>query len=113
VEEQLALCRRYGAPFFPAPAELKAGVARNVRDGVLPVNGLRLPPEEGTTGWFIWAGGEMSDADEFFQPLHVAHLQQWCPQAVRFLGLPPGWRFLADGDYEDVWEDPSLLERPC
>jgi hypothetical protein len=29
---------------------------------------------------------------------------------VRFLGLPPGWRFLVAGDYEDVWEEQSLLD---
>jgi hypothetical protein len=110
VELQRALCRKYGAPFYPTPQDLKAGVAGNVREGVLPVNGLRLAPEEGTSGWFIWAGEEMSDADDFFLPLHVAHLQAWCPQAIRFLGLPPGWRFLVADEYEDVWADPSLLE---
>ncbi len=110
MDEQLALCRKYGVTLCPTPPDLKAGVAANVRDGVLPVNGLRLHPEAGTTGWFIWAGEEMSDADDFFLPLHVAHLPVWCPLVVKFLGLPPGWRFLIAGDYEDVWEDQSLLE---
>ena len=110
MEQQLAICCKYGVTLFPAPSHLKAGVANNVREGVVPVNGLRLAPEEGTTGWFIWAGKEMSEADDFFLPLHVAHIQDWCPQVVKFLGLPPGWRFLVAGDYEDVWVDPSLLE---
>jgi hypothetical protein len=43
-------------------------------------------------------------------PLHVTHLQEWCPDAVRYLGLPPGWRFLTAKGYEDVWFDPDLLK---
>src|SRR5262249_4805049 len=30
----------------------------------------------------------------FFVPLHVSHLAEWCPAALKFLGLAPGWRFL-------------------
>jgi hypothetical protein len=26
-----------------------------------------------------------------------------------YLGLPEGWRFLVTENYEDVWEDPELL----
>ena len=86
------------------------GIARNVRTGAIPLNGLRHPPQGDTTGWYIWAGEELSTAPDFFEPLHVLHLAEWCPAALRFLGLPPGWRFLTAGDYEDVWEDPTLLD---
>jgi hypothetical protein len=110
VEKQIALCSRYGAPYHPSPATQKVGIAANVRKGLLPINGLRLAPDAGTTGWFIWAGDVMSEDEDFFLPLHVTHLEDWCPQVVRFLGLPPGWRFLVAGDYEDVWADPSLLD---
>jgi hypothetical protein len=89
------------------------GIARNVRDGLLPIHGLRVRPEPGTTGWFIWAGGEMSPDADFFVPLHVGHLDAWCPSVIKFLGLPPGWRFLVAGDYEDVWADPGLLAPPA
>lgn len=108
--EQLDVCRRYGVEPLSSHPAMKVGIARNVREGVLPLNGLRHAPEGDTTGWYIWAGeGEPSDDPEFFLPLHVEHLQEWCPDMVRFLGLPPGWRFLVAGDYEDVWEDPSLV----
>ncbi|WP_422652960.1 immunity protein Imm33 domain-containing protein [Archangium sp.] len=40
----------------------------------------------------------------------VAHLADWCPLALKFLGLPPGWRFLVAEGHEDVWEDPTLLD---
>jgi hypothetical protein len=106
---QSEVCRRYGVAFVAALPGLKVGIARNVRDGVLPVNGLRHPAEGDTTGWYIWAGEGLSDDPEFFVPLHVEHLDEWCPAAIRFLGLPPGWRFLVAGEREDVWEDPSLL----
>jgi len=107
---QEAVCRRYGLALVAAPPHLKVGIARNVRDGVLPISGLRHPPAGETTGWSIWAGEELSHDPAFFVPLHVAHLAEWCPAAVRYLGLPPGWRFLVSGDHEDVWEDPALCD---
>jgi len=106
---QKDVCKRHGAEFVAAPPELKVGIARNVREGVLPLNGLRHPPAGDTTGWYIWVGDEPSDDPDFFVPLHVEHLTEWCPAAIPFLGLPPGWRFLVADECEDVWEDPSLL----
>ena len=62
---QEAICRKYGVSFTPAPDNLKVGVARNVRNGILPINGLRHPPEGDTTGWYIWAGEQLSDDPDF------------------------------------------------
>ena len=45
------------------------------------------------------------------QPLDVAHLEECCPQIVKYLGLPPGWRLLRAAGCEDVWFDPTLLVR--
>jgi hypothetical protein len=109
IKEQQELCRRYGIEWMPSPDNLKVGIARNVGTGLLPLNGLRHPPQGDTTGWYIWAGEEFSSAPDFFEPLHVAHLQERCPAILRLLGLPPGWRFLTAEDYIDVWEDPKLL----
>lgn len=109
-ERQKDLCRRRGTPFFESPRSLKVGISKNVRSGLLPINGLRHPPEGDTTGWYIWAGGEPSSAPDFFVPLHVEHLAEWCPTVIPFLGLPPGWRFLVADGHEDVWEDTSLLQ---
>ena len=75
----------------------------------MPLNGLRHLPEVGTTGWFIWAGESLSSDPEFFQPLHVQHLLDWCPDVIPYLGLPPGWRFLIAPGHEDVWFDQTLL----
>jgi hypothetical protein len=108
-DEQRAVCRKYGASYWPCARGSKVGVARNVLAGDLPLNGLRHPAERGTCGWYIWAGEELSESPDFFVPLHVEHLQESCPIVLRFLGLAPGWRFLVAEGYEDVWEDASLL----
>lgn len=103
------MCEKYGVDFCPSPTNLVVGIARNVKEKLIPLNGLRHPVEGESTGWYIWAGEELSSNPEFFEPVHVVHLSDWCPNAIDYLGLPPGWRFLIDGDYEDVWFDPTLL----
>jgi hypothetical protein len=109
-ENQRKFCEQHGTAWYPAPANLKVGVSRNLKSTIVPVNGLRHPPAGDTTGWYLWAGegGPPSDP-EFFVPLHVAHLSTWRPEVLKFLGLPPGWRFLTDGTYEDVWHDSALV----
>src|SRR5512146_1930508 len=105
------VCRRYGVePLFPQPSE-KLGIAWNVRTGELPIHGLRLRPNGGTCGWYLWAGGEMSEAADFFAPLHLTHVHEWSTLVLPFLGLPPGWRFVIADGYEDVWFDEELLRR--
>jgi len=110
--EQREVCSRYGVEPLAADANAKAGVARNVREGGAPLNGLRHPPERDTCGWYIWAGAEPSDDPDFFLALHVAHLAQWCPDALPYLALPAGWRFQVAPGHEDVWQDPTLLLEP-
>ena len=102
--------REIRARICEASPTWKIGISRNVRDGVLPVNGLRSPTSDGVTiGWYIWAGGEPSSDPNFFVPLHVGHLEDWCPEVIPFLGLPAGTRFLLAPGHEDVWDDPLLL----
>ncbi len=108
--DQEAVCDRFQVEWEEAPPSLKVGVALNVRSGLVPLNGLRHPPQVDTTGWFLWAGEELSEDPDFFVPVHVQHLGEWCPAAIPYLGLPPGWRFLVAPDHEDVWFDKSLLD---
>jgi hypothetical protein len=107
--QQRELCKTHGVPWHEARWGLKVGIALNVKTNLLPINGLRHPPAGDTTGWYIWAGEEPSHDPDFFQPLHVQHLEEWCPLALKFLGLPPGWRFLTDGSHEEIWFDAALL----
>ena len=41
--------------------------------------------------------------------VHVSHLVDRRASIMRYLGLPPGWRFLVADAYEDVWFDATLL----
>ena len=104
---QRQLCARHGTVYFPSPASLKIGIADSVRGGELPLHGLRRPPEGDMSGWHIWAG-EFSEAGDFFKPRHIGRVETWTPLALKFLGLPPGWRFQVTPDYENVWYDESL-----
>ncbi len=103
------ICEEFGANYLESPDELKVGISLNVKDNIVPINGLRHPPQGDTTGWYIWAGEECSEDPDFFKPLHVSHIKEWCGVVDKFLGLGPGWRFLIAGDYVDVWYDESLL----
>ena len=107
---QKKLCKKNNISYYPSPMDLKVGIALNVKDGIVPINCLRHQPEGDITGWYIWAGDELSDDPDFFKPLHVKHLSEWCSEIQKYLGLPPGWRFLLAGDYEDIWYDKSLLD---
>lgn len=104
------ICRLHGAFKLDIADTDIIGIAGNVFEGVLPINGLRHPPEGGTSGWYIWGGTEFSEDADFFRPSHYIHLKEMAPFVDKFFGLPPGWRFLAEPDYEDVWFDPSLLK---
>jgi hypothetical protein len=108
-QKQREVCARFDAAFVAAEPFEKVGLARNVGQGLLPLNGLRHPKGDGTSGWFIWAGEEFSTDVEFFAAVHVTHLDELCPEAIPYLGLAPGWRFLVAPGYEDVWFDDSLL----
>jgi len=109
-KQQIEVCKKYNASFVDAPIFMKVGIAFNVKEGLMPINGLRHPIEGDTSGWYIWAGEEFSEDPNFFIPLHIEHLADWCPEVIKYLGLAPGWRFLFAPGYEDVWEDKSLLE---
>ena len=108
--EQRSVCVRFGVEAWAVDPNLKAGVAANVRQGLTPLNGLRHPPTNGTSGWYLWAGEEFSEDERFFLPHHQRHLDEWCPEAIPYLALPPGWRFLIAPGCEDVWFDASLLQ---
>ena len=108
LESQVAICRKYNVKPSPVSPFLKVGIARNVKEGLLPLNGFRGRPTANTTGWYFWAG-ELSEADDFFVPLHVEHLKSWSPQVIPYLLLPRGWRLQIAPGYEDVWFDETLL----
>ncbi len=110
IEEQKLLCDKYDAKFLTSPFDKLIGIAlESFNNFEMPINGLRHPIEsEQSSNWYIWAG-EYSEETNFFQPVHTSHLLEICPKALKYLGLVPGWRFLFDNHYEDVWYDENLL----
>jgi hypothetical protein len=68
---QMAVCERFAlTPEVPSPSS-RVGVARNLRESqTWPLNGLRHPPEKGTSGWYLWRGEELRPTADFFQALH-------------------------------------------
>jgi hypothetical protein len=111
--KQKVICEKYGALYLASPFDKLIGVAVETFKGksLIPINGLRHPIEsDQAANWYIWAGEDYSEADDFFKPMHISHLLDLCPQVLQYLGLPPGWRFLFDDkQYEDVWYDKELL----
>ncbi|MFO1014147.1 MAG: hypothetical protein U1E50_10330 [Caulobacteraceae bacterium] len=107
-EEQEALCAKYGAAASRISPRQTVGFARDFDPLVQPCNGVRYPPEGDATGWYLWTGPELSDDRDYFLPVRVEHLEELCPEVVKYLGLPPGWRFLFAEKYEDVWRDEDI-----
>jgi hypothetical protein len=106
--EQLDVCRRVGVEHFPSRLDLRIGISKEFRTLNPPFHGLRHPPDGTTTGWYLWTGEFKTDAD-FFQPMCAEHLSTVAPDLIKYLGLPPGWRFLIAPGYEDLWWDKNLL----
>jgi len=95
-------------PRRPPPDEMLGLAMDTVR--LAPLNGLRYPPESGSSGWYIWGGDSFSQAADFFTPIQVRHLNDYVPNILPFLDLPPGFRFLIDDSgHKKVWFDGSLL----
>lgn len=92
------------------PRRPKIGVCRTLLtdDWGWPIHGLRHPPTETTSGWYIWCG-DLSDEADFFQPLHQDHFAAQWPALAQLLELPPGSRFLVAPDHQDTWFDETLL----
>jgi hypothetical protein len=111
-EIQKEICNKYGFKFEPCDLHLKVGISLDIKEKSksMPIHALRHPIQGDASGWYIWAG-EYSDADDFFQPIHVVHLEEFCPLIFPYLGLAVGSRVLIaeNGNYVDVWEDLSLL----
>ncbi|MHA3789131.1 immunity protein Imm33 domain-containing protein [Flavobacterium hauense] len=104
------ICDKYNCEYLPLEENSIIGISRSVKEGLMPIHGLRHPIERNTSGWHIWSG-DYSENPNFFEPMHAYHLKEICPYIIKYLGLPPGYRFLiTDDGYEDVWEDKSLLD---
>lgn len=108
IQRQKEICTKYKVDWRPVNPKHKIGISDNLDSE--PIHGLRHSPDKGTTGWFIWTGEYSADTD-FFKPVHAVHLLERRPDLIKYLGLPPGHRFLVDSKgYEDIWEDKELVK---
>ncbi len=110
MSDQNEICKKFDVTPLFCSGDEKLGVAVDTI-GKFPINGLRLNPENGTCGWYIWCGEDMSKDPDFFKPLHVSHIKEYLPEIESYLSLPPGYRFLVADGFEDVWHDPLLTSR--
>lgn len=106
------ICARLGvSPLLPERGS-KLGLALSDL-GKIPIHGDRLRPANGTNGWYIWCGEHWSSDADFYAPLCVDHFPALLDFVVPYLSLPPGYRFILDGQgYEDVWYDEAMLRKP-
>ena len=51
------------------------------------MNAMRIEPDGATSGWYIWCGEELSQDDDFLEPLHTKHLPDHFPEMVKYLAL--------------------------
>ena len=85
--DQLKICMHFGSTYTRSPMNFKLGEMESVWSSLLPINGLRHKLVGDTTGWSIWTGEELSQADDFFQPVHVRHFAEMKPEVIPYLGL--------------------------
>lgn len=107
-KSQQEVCSEVGSAFAPCSPDSKVGIALQTLRAE-PLNALRHPEENESCGWYIWGGEGLSESPQFFQPVHVLHLVEYCPAIVPYLGLAPGWRVLLAPSQREVWYDSSLL----
>ncbi len=108
IQSQESVCSKFGSAFVPVDPHSRVGIALSTLSAE-PLNALRIRPEEGTCGWYIWGGEVVTSQDDFFQPLHSIHLAVRCPAIIPYLGLAPGWRVLLAPTQVDVWFDERLV----
>ena len=107
IEEQKLVCEQYGSAYRAVNDQDVIAIAVQSLTAESIV-GIRNLPDSDGIAWFIY-GGELDDADDFFQTITVKELEEVFPEALPFLALDTGYRFLIDHDeYEDVWREGEL-----
>ena len=107
IEEQTLVCEQYGSAYRAVSDQDVVAIAvASLKEETIV--GIRHLPDSDGIAWFIY-GGELQDGDDFFQTMTVKELEEAFPEALPFLALETGYRFLIDHDeYEDVWREGEL-----
>ncbi|WP_282074831.1 immunity protein Imm33 domain-containing protein [Maribacter aquivivus] len=110
IRKNKTICEWQGViPSNPDEKSIIGLAIESLNEGI--IHGLRHPSENGSHGWYIWCG-DYSDSNDFFKPIYTEHLSDYIKiDLTEYLDLPPGYRFLIDGNnYEDVWFDKTLIQ---
>lgn len=110
IEEQKLVCEEFDSAYIKVKEDDVVAVAKHTLDQE-PIVGLRKKPEtDENICWFIY-GGELGDGEDFFETMTVKELEEILPEAIPYLSLETGFRFMIDrDDYEDVWKaEPELF----
>jgi hypothetical protein len=110
-DQQKSMCDKLKIDWTPVDINSLVAFNESLLTSISPINGLRHPKQGAIDGWYLWSGGEIPQTEDyFFKSIHVGHLIDQRTIVLKFLGLPPGWRFqIDDTGYEDVWFDISVL----
>jgi len=103
VEEQKLVCEEFDSWYIKVNETDLVVMAKQTLSKETIV-GLRKQPDAENVSWFIY-GGELEEGEDFFDVISVKELEEVFPDAIPYLALEQGFRFMIDADeYEDVWK---------
>lgn len=104
--DQQRVCKAQGAAFDPPLPLSGIACSDGVLEGRLPVGGARYRYSGKMSGWFL--STNLDDGTSKTAKVHHAyHVTAARPDLVKYLALPPGYRFdLGAGGR--IWFDPAL-----
>lgn len=104
IEEQKLVCEEFDSAYIKVNEDDVVAIAKHTLDQE-PIVGLRKKPDPSDQiAWFIY-GGELQEGEDFFETVTVKELENILPDAIPYLALEIGFRFMIDrDDYEDVWK---------
>lgn len=107
VEEQKLVCEEFDSKYIKVNETDLVAIAKHTLNKE-PIVGLRKKPDAENVSWFIY-GGELEEGNDFFEVITVKELEEVFPDAIPYLALEEGFRFMIDADdYEDVWKADAL-----
>ena len=107
VEEQKLVCEEFDSRYIKVNETDLVAIAKQTLNKE-PIVGLRKKPDADNVAWFIY-GGELEEGEDFFDIVTVKELEDIFPDAIPYLSLEEGFRFMIDADeYEDVWKADAI-----
>ena len=107
VEEQKLVCEEFDSRYIKVNETDLVAIAKQTLNKE-PIVGLRKKPDADNVAWFIY-GGELEEGEDFFDIVTVKELEDIFPDAIPYLSLEEGFRFMIDADeYEGVWKADAI-----